>query len=365
MKLLINLKNYKMKKIIVLALLSLTMIMCKSREEKKVVVPETATKVEKIVNKIPEVETVFSSQDIRPGNLALTSNGRLFISMNPLVSPKTKVFELNTDGENSAVGYPNEAYATGDNSVFKGVIGIRADSKGSLYLLDMLAKEFVIWDTKTEKLVKKIPLPADAVVSTSFLQDFIIDEKHNRLIIADMTQGDLKSAPIPAFIVVDIETGTTKRMAKSHPSMMPEVEGGFALNPIAIDPNFEYVYFGALNGRTIYRVPAASFDDDEKLKSDIKKFGTKSFCDGMAVDSNENVYITNIEKTEIGVFNKKDGFKTLATLPKGQSWPDGLYVANDGYVYGTVDQLNRTAALNKGEDISTGPYLVIRTPLLK
>ena len=352
-----------MKKLILLLLLCSLFIMCKTKEEKKQVGPETVTTGD-VVDEISQAEIVFSSKDVRPGNLALTADGRLFISMNPLVSPKTTVFELNTAGENSAVAYPNDTYATGDNSVFKGVIGIRADSNDNLYLLDMAAKQFIVWDTNAEKLLKKIAIPEAVVVPTSFLQDFIIDEKHNRLIIADMTQGDLKSEPIPAFIVIDMETGAAKRMAKSHPSMMPEVEGGFALNPIAIDPDFEYVYFGALNGRTIYRVAADSFDDDEKLTSGIEKFGTKSFCDGMAVDGNENVYITNVEKTEIGVFNKKDGFKTLATLPEGQSWPDGLYVANDGYVYGTVDQLNRTAALNKGEDISTGPYLVIRTKQL-
>lgn len=354
-----------MKRIAVLFALCLVFIMCK-QESKTVKTKISQTEQIKSNNLAPkEVETVFSSQDVRPGNLALTANGRLFVSMNPLVSPPTKVFELNSNGKNSAVGYPNVEYATGDDSVFKAVIGIRADSKGNLYLLDMGVKQFVIWDTKADKLVKQIPLPKDVVVSTSFLQDFIVDEKHGRLIIADMTQGDLKSAPIPAFIVVDIESGEAKRMAQSHPSMMPEVEEGFALNPIAIDPLFEYVYFGALNGRTIYRVPAASFNNEETLKDNIKKFGIKSFSDGIAVDSNENVYITNVEKNEIGVFNKKDGFKTLATLPKGQSWPDGLYIANDGYLYGTVDQLNRTAALNNGEDISTGPYLVVRTPLVK
>lgn len=354
-----------MKKIVLItALSSVVLVMCKSPNEKKNIQSEgTTTQIEKVTHEIKTAETVFSSQDIRPGNLAVTSNGRLFVTMNPLVAPTTKVFELNKNGKN--VSYPNDEYATGINSILKAVIGIRADSKDNLWLLDMGAKQFVVWDTKNEKLVRTIKIPADVVKPASFLQDFIIDEKHNRVIIADMTQGDLKSAPEPAFIVINTENGEAKRMAQSHPSMMPETKGGFALNPIAIDPNFNYVYFGALNGRTIYRVASSSFNDEETLKNGIEKFGNKSFSDGIEVDADENVYITNIEKTEIGVFNKKEGFKTLATLPEGQSWPDGLYVAKDGYVYGTVDQLNRTAALNNGEDVSTGPYLVVKTKLLK
>ena len=353
-----------MKKLIVLTFLSSVLIMCKSPNDKKnVQSEESATQTEKTNYEIKTAETVFSSHDIRPGNLAVTTNGRIFVTMNPLVSPTTKVFEINKDGKN--VAYPNAEYATGENSNLKAVIGIRADSKDNLWLLDMGTKQFVVWDTKNEKLVKTIAIPEAVVKPASFLQDFIIDEKHNRVIIADMTQGDLKSAPEPAFIVINTENGEAKRMAQNHPSMMPETEGGFALNPIAVDPNFNYVYFGALNGRTIYRVAASSFVDEETLTNGIEKFGDKSFSDGIEVDANENVYVTNIEKTEIGVYNKNDGFKTLATLPEGQSWPDGLYVANDGYVYGTIDQLNRTAALNNGEDVSTGPYLVVKTKLLK
>ncbi|WBX70031.1 L-dopachrome tautomerase-related protein [Tenacibaculum retecalamus] len=353
-----------MKKVIVLASLGLLFTMCKSPNKKEnTEVSKNETEVRTKTNQIKEVETIFSSQDVRPGNLALTSNGRLFVTMSPFVSPTTKVFEISKDG--TAKAYPNAEYATGDNSIFKGMVGVRVDSKDNLWLLDITTKQFIVWNTIDEKLEKIIKVPADAVVSTSFLQDFIIDEKHNNVIIADMTQADLTSAPIPAFIVINTETGKARRMAKSHPSMMPSLEGGFALNPIAIDPTFEWLYYGALHGKTVYRVPTSSFESDEKLLSTIEKYAPKSYCDGMAIDANNNIYITNIEESAIGITTKKDGFKNLAMLPEGQSWPDGLYVANDGYIYGTVDQLNRTAALNKGNDISTGSYLVVKIKLVK
>jgi sugar lactone lactonase YvrE len=352
-----------MKKLIVLSVLASVLVMCKSPNDKnKVQTEETATPTEVVYNEIKTVETVFSSQDIRPGNLALTSNGRLFVTINPLVSPTTKVFELNKDGEN--VAYPNAEYATGENSIFKAVIGIRADSKDNLWMLDMGTKQFVVWDTKNEKLVKTIAIPDAVVKPASFLQDFVIDEKHNRVIIADMTQGDLKSAPEPAFIVINTENGDAKRMAQSHASMMPELEGGFALNPIAIDPENDWVYYGALHSKTMYRVPASSFDSDEKLLSTIEKFGVKSYSDGMELDANGNVYVTNVVDGEIGLSTKNE-YKTLAKIPEGQTWPDGLYVANDGFLYGTVDQLNKTAALNNGKEESVGPYLVMRTELVK
>lgn len=311
---------------------------------------------------VKEAAVYFSSETVRPGNMAITSSNRMFVTMNPLLSPKSKIFEVKANGE--ATPYPNDEYVTGENSIIKAVIGIRADSKDNLWLLDMGAKQFVVWNTKEEKLVKKLPLPENVVLKTSFLQDFVIDEKHNRLIIADMTQGDLKSAPTPAFIVINMADGSAKRMAQSHKSMMPEMEGGFALNPIAIDPSAEWVYYGALHGKTIYRTPASAFDSEEKIVAGIEKFGVKSFCDGIAVDGNQNVYVTNIEEQAIAVSNK-EGFKNIAMLPKGQTWPDGLYIGNDGHIYSTVDQLNRVPALNKGKDDSKPPYLIIKTPLVK
>lgn len=132
-----------MKKLVLVYALASVLVMCKSpNDKKKIQTEETTTPTEVVSNEIKTVETVFSSQDIRPGNLALTSNGRLFVTINPLVSPTTKVFELNKDGEN--VAYPNGEYATGENSIFKAVIGIRADSKDNLWLLDMGTKQFVV-----------------------------------------------------------------------------------------------------------------------------------------------------------------------------------------------------------------------------
>lgn len=350
------------KLVLSVALLSLCIFtQCKIQTSK------TATTTEEKVEQPTETKTPaaavhFSSESVRPGNMAITSNGRMFVTQNPLLAPQSKIYEIKNGGK--TVPYPNDKYVTGDNSVIKAVIGIRADSKDNLWFLDMGAKQFVVWNTVKEELVKTLKLQDNVVLATSFLQDFIIDEKHNRLIIADMTQGDLKSPPTPAFIVVNMEDGSAKRMAQGHKSMMPEVDGGFALNPIAIDPGFEWVYYGALNGKTIYRTPAKAFDSDENIIAGIEKFGTKSFCDGIAVDKNHNVYVTNIEEQAIGVFNK-DGFKNIATLPAGQTWPDGLYISNDGNIYSTVDQLNRIPALNNGKDDSKPPFLVIKTPLVK
>ena len=308
-------------------------------------------------------ETVFSNDTVRAGNMTITKSGRTFVSINPLLGSDVRVYELMNNGQFKV--YPNDEYSKGDHAIIKAIIGIRSDSKDNLWLLDLGAKQFIVWSTKKEKLVKTISIPDHVLSPVSFLQDFIIDEKNNRVIIADMTQGDLKSAPTPAFVVIDTKTGNARRMAESHASMMPDFEGGFSLNPIAIDPDFKWVYFGALHGKTVYRVAAKNFNSNEELIAGIQKYSPKSYSDGIAVDKKGNVYITNIENNELGVTNNKDGLRTIATLPEGQTWPDGLHLSKDGFLYSTVDQLNRVPALNNGKDESTGPYIIVRTKIVK
>ncbi|MEL6183967.1 MAG: hypothetical protein AAFU79_05015 [Myxococcota bacterium] len=304
----------------------------------------------------PTVETV-ATFPVRPGNLSVTPAGRILITNSPLAGPSVKLAELTPQGDQRP--YPSAALAEGKEATIQGAIGIRTTDQGMTWVLDMPTHTFYGIEEETREVAKRWTLPDDVLTPTSFLQDFALDQKRKRAIIADMTQGDLKSAPTPAFIVVDLETGKAQRVAESHPSMMPEIEGGFALNPITIDPKYEYVYFGALNGRTLYRVPAAAFDGDgASVANSIERYGPKSFCDGITVDGAGHVYVTDVESKGYGV-TTPDGYRLIAKLPEDQSWPDGLSFGVDGYIYGTVDQLDRTAAL-AGKESGTGAYLIVR-----
>lgn len=313
---------------------------------------------------LPVAEKLFTSESITPGNIAISEDGRVFISVNPLLNPDVKLYEVLSDTD--ITPFPNAEYSSGADSIIKGALGINVDNHHRLWILDMTARKFFIWDLKSDILQDSFDIDYAVTRSNSFLQDFAIDEKRQRIFIADMTLPvDENDTPSPAIIMIDMVTRKMTRLLENHPSVMSEIEGGFGLNPISIDPHSEWLYYGAVHSHKLYRIALDSFDDDDSigyLDDTIELYAPKCYCDGIEVDNSENVYVTNIEEAAIGVSNV-NGFRNIATLPEGQSWPDGLALYN-GYVYATLSQLDRSAALNKGVDSTTKPYMVVRARMI-
>ncbi len=308
-------------------------------------------------------EVIFESQTIIPGNLAISKQGDIYISINPLLNPSTKLYKVT--GKSTATPFPNEEYSVGEGSKIGGGLGVRVDRDNNLWMLDMTNQQFVVWNLDEDKLEKIIAIPDEATRPNSFLQDFVIDPKNERIIIADMTMGSAEHPVYPALVVYDMKSGKFSRMAESEPQLLSEVEGGFDLNPIAIDPQSEWVYFGAINSHKLYRAPAESFADEATLIKSIELYGEKSYCDGIVAGEGGAIYITNVEDGAIGV-TTKEGFRNIAMLPEGQAWPDGAYISPDGdYVYSTISQLSRAAVLNDGKDLSVPPYIIVRTPTVR
>ncbi len=307
---------------------------------------------------IPIAEVVFANENFIPANIAIADNGDMFFSVNSLLNSDVKLYRVSKGGT-QVMPYPTAEYVVGDDSIIEGVLALKIEDD-ELWMLDMLSPKFVVWDIKSDILADTISIPNDVLRPNSFLQDFVIDDDNNRVIIADMTIASGNTPSYPAFIVYDMKNRSFRRMAERHPSMLAEVVDGFDLNPIAIDPDEDWIYFGAMNGRKIYRVPTDAFSSERAVISDIEYFSDKPFGGGFVVDDYGNVYIANIEDNAIAVSNAQDGFTNIAMLPEGQSYPNGL-VLDDEFVYATVSQLDKMAVMNSGEDATQKPYVVVRT----
>ena len=334
------------------------------------------------------LETIAEFTDTRPGNIAVTPQGRIIVTQQPLDDPVFRTVELLPDG--SKVPFPTEDWANGPSSGEVGLsatIGIAADGDGVVWLLDMgddtMPPQLVAWDTIANRLHQVIRIPPEVITTTSFLQDFALDEKRGKIYIADMTFPRPAVEARPAFVVVDIASGNTRRVLEGADALMPvdrdvvingsvlgtTLEDGtpvpwhLGLNPIAIDPEYEWVYFGTINGSDVYRLPAASLADDElsraALIEQIERYSEKRPSDGIAVDSMGRVFVTDIEGSAIGVATPSH-YRVLAHDDLLLSWPDGVAFGPDGLLYVTQNQLHAHPELTEGKDDSRKPYRIPR-----
>lgn len=335
------------------------------------------------------LEMVATFPDARPGNITVAPDGRIFVTMSALSASNYMVKEILPNGEAVPFGEkdwivkPEEGSIKGINST----IGIQADNNGNLWVLDMgnlgdgQVPKLVGFELETGKMNKVYTIPSTVLTDKPFLQDFVIDEKHNIAVIADMT--DALSPPIhPAFVVIDLETGHVRRVLENHGSLLPLDEpvsvGGrlvshklksgttmqprYPLNPISIDDEKEYIYYGAMGNTKIYRISASVLADGTKTEKDLDSsiafYANKPKSDGFKVGANGKVYVTDIENSAI-VESLPSGTKTLVASKEKLSWPDGVAVHGD-YLFIVANQLHNLPLLNEGKDASKPPYLVLK-----
>lgn len=327
----------------------------------------------------PELEVVAELEQ-PPGNVTVTPDGQVIFSQHQFFEPRHRVVTLTDDG---VTPFPNAAWATPpgpDGTGLHAVLGIVADQRGIVWMADNGAPQprIVAWDTRRDELHRVITLPRHAAPEGAFPNDLAVDLAHDALYLADF------GGPEPALIVVDLDTGHARRVLAGHETVVPEdvdmtVEGRtvtqganadaaparVGVNPIAIDPTNTWVYYGAMNGTRVYRVRATDLLDAglsrEELAGRVEVYGEKPVSDGITVDADGNVYITDLGNDAVGV-TRPDGSYERLIRDDRLSWPDGFAAGPDGHVYVTANQLHRSPFLNNGENAAEPPFHVLRFP---
>ena len=156
----------------------------------------------------PGIE-IIGEFDTRPGNPAVTPDGDIYFTMHPFDDPVFKVMKLQ-DGVGEV--YPNPEISKS----FSATIGIQADEDGVLWILDMGSENksprLFGWDTDDNEIHRIFYMPEDVLTENSFLQDFAIDEDEGVAFIADMGRADITGDSQPAIIVVNLQTGQSRRV---------------------------------------------------------------------------------------------------------------------------------------------------------
>ncbi|SEK46002.1 Major royal jelly protein [Aquimarina amphilecti] len=356
---------------------------CKdSNELKKITTEKEPIKM----NRIEKTAETFATVDEAVGNISFTAKGNLVYSHHPFFEPNIRVVHMDKDTK-EITPFPNIEWNTPrdtDENYLSNVLGVRNDENGVVWMIDMAQRnpvkpKIVGWNTKTDSL-EKIYYLDESTVKHSQPNDMVVDTKHGAFIIADEGIGNGGNGNSGAFIVVDMKTGKTRRLLEGHRTTRPEnnptIIDGKTLsidgNPLLVgndgitaDKNFEWIYYGPLNGTKIYRIKTVDLLNEqlseEELDAKIETYSDKPNNGGMSIDKDDNIYMTAVESKSIVVILAKD--RSLATITSDDNmvWPDGVsYNTVDGYMYVSAAQVNLGAAFNDGENKATKPFYIFR-----
>jgi sugar lactone lactonase YvrE len=319
---------------------------------------------------------IVAALDDPPGNIAVSSTGRIFITIHPLSRPEVnKVVEL---VEGKPVPYPN---ADSQQNLFQAVLGLAIDRQNRLWLLDdgiqgIKQPRLLAFDLQTNQLVKRFDFPSQIAGFGSFLNDLQIDPDGQKIYIADTSTLAKK----PAIIIYDIVNNSARRVLENHPSVVEQDWrinargnkmvlgwGLFVVKPavdsIALDRDGLWLYYGPMAHNSMFRVKTEDLNDrsltPEKLGDKVEKFGPKPLSDGLSMDLENNIYITDVEH---GAILRLDPDKKLTTLIKDSRlrWSDGLSFGPEHWLYISDSALQDVMFKSKKYIRSKAPYYIFR-----
>lgn len=322
--------------------------------------------------------------------VAVSQEGRIFVNFPRWVDNITMtVAEVQPNG--SATPYPDAGINMWAPSInasdhLVSIQSVYIDRNNTLWIVDPAAPQFsgpvpggpklLEVDLKSNSVTRVFHFNESIAPKKSYLNDVRVDTRQG---FAYLTESGLG-----AIIVLNLNTGQARRVLASDSSARAEtvmlvVQGHpvryangsmpiFNADGIALDSNGEYLYYHALTGRTLYRIPTAYLRNftmsDSDLAGKVENLGQDCATDGMIMDDSNNLYLTCIENSavESRSFGGPSATNaTLKTIVQDQRlmWPDSFSIQGE-YLYLTASQFHLMPQLNNGTDMRKPPYMIFK-----
>ena len=316
-----------------------------------------------------------------PGNIAVSKSGRVFINFHPEGNPASmKVAEL-INGK--PVPFPNAEFQQSrgwGQPYFDTVFSLRIDKQNQLWTLDpgyhgLRTPRLLAFDLDSRQLAHQWDMPSDVAGLGSYVQDFQVSSDGRFVFLADLSATLLH----PALISYDVRLKEGRRVLESEPPVSPGnyqilahghemtfLRGFYKMHPgvdsIVLDYRDVWVYFGPMSHETLFRVPSEDLRVASRanVSKHVEKFGPKPQSDGLTMDSENSVYITDVEHGAISVLNQKRELRTLLRDEKRIRWPDGMSLTEDGWLYFTDSALPDVMLQSREAVKAAGPFFVYR-----
>lgn len=254
------------------------------------------------------------------------------------------------------------------------VQSVVADGRGSLWVLDPAAPamaavvpggpKLVQIDLKTNRPVRTIAFDATVAPQGSYLNDVRFAPDGSTAYITD-------SGVRGSLVVVDLASGTSRRVLDGHPSTQPDTSvtvthGGvplrrpdgrgveFAADGIALSPDGGTLYWQAIKGKTLHAAPTAALRDERdavRLSAQVRAVADNGPADGLLIGRRDGrMYVTSPEDDSV---KRRDLARPGAPLElvvrdARLRWPDTFAEGPDGTLYVTASRIQDSAFYRPG-----------------
>lgn len=317
--------------------------------------------------------------------VAVSRKGRIFANFPYWSDGHTvSVVELGAGGEQRP--YPNAEWNRMSGAPierFVCVQSVHVDAADNLWIVDAGSPKqtgvveggakLVKVDLASNRVTQVVHFDRSVAPEKSYLNDVRVDTRNNFAFLTDSNLG--------AIVVVDLTNEQAKRVLENDPSVKPEpdlqlrVGGTVLIDPekdqplaiasdgLALDEEGRWLYYKALTGRTLYRVPVddleASVRTEVDLGNRVERLGQVPASDGLTFHEGK-IYLTAIEDNAVVRFDPASRTSELIVRDQRLHWPDSFAFGADGTLYVTTSQIHLTPRFNRGETRVRDPYRVFR-----
>jgi hypothetical protein len=290
--------------------------------------------------------------DYPPGNLAVATNGDVYFNYHPNAkadrfSPAT-VFKWS----NGKVEPFPSLEAQKD---FQGTFGMTIDKQNRIWFIEPASLDFKhtrvsAFDLDTKQRVEFFEFPEG---QAKFAEDIRVTSDGKYVVLPN---PGLFSFTPSSLVVYSVLNHTFTTIQSDHPCMRPEdwiiqtpygpdrLLGGLlnfsvGIDGIEISDDQKWLYLASMTNSRLCRVPMSvvlsSATTTASFNQSIEDLGQKPMSDGITIDRNGRVILTDVEHGSIMAFDPNT--KRLSKLggSKNIVWPDGIVVAGNGDVYFT------------------------------
>jgi sugar lactone lactonase YvrE len=300
--------------------------------------------------------------------VTVAPDGRIFVNF-PRWTEDTpvSVAELMPDG--STKPYPNEEWnawrnarmsEVSPNDHFVCVQSVVADRRGSLWVVDPAAPDaektikggpkIVEIDLKSNNVKRTFPIGADVAGPASYLNDIRIAPDGRFAYLTD-------SGSPGGLVVLDIGSGQAWRVLSEHPSTQfdPSVtvmtdgqplrrpdgrQPLFNADSLALSKDGNTLYWQALTGKTLYRIPTSSIQSAAAAgQARPERVATTEPADGLWTGDNDEIYLSSLTDNAVKVINPTDGSVRQLLTDSRLRWPDTFSQGPDGAIYVTASHI--------------------------